>query len=546
MLFRIGLLLGFATLLRAAGESPVVPIHHLVLGDTNESALAVVVDPTVDKAVYTADLPLFATAEFERTIAPFIGQPINTQVLNDLAAAIKSYARSHDRLITDVTLPNQNVRGGILRLGVIVGRFNQVAITGNRWFSSKLLQERLGINPGDEIRLSVLESAVNWANTNPFRRVMVVVNPLQGTPGQANLLVGVREMRPWRFSAAVDNYGNDFLGNYHYTAAIQAGNLWGRDHLASYQFVTGGDINQYQAHAFNYRVPLSWRHFLEITAGYSHVDVTYGPFHIAGFNENAELKYTIPFRTGDNPIEGHVAVDFKRSNNNLEYGSAADPANFQQFPTFTDVIELNAGITYIKHDKHGAWVVVANGYLSPGHLERHNTSDVYHHARSGSDPSFAYGNLNLQRLQVLPHAFELQSRLTGQITNRNLLGTEQLTIGGPFNVRGFKTNVFTGDEGVVFSNDLLTPTLTSDLGRLFKKLPPLQTRFAAFYDFGELWYHQHFIDVGLKPLASAGVGLRSNISDRFSVNFDYGWQITRKPFPTMPNNYGHIKVVLAF
>jgi hemolysin activation/secretion protein len=547
MSFRFALLLVFATILHAASaESSVMLINRLVLADTNENALAVAVDPASGKKLYTENLALFATPEFERSIERFIGQPITTKSVNDIANTIKAYARSHDRLITEVTIPNQNVRDGTLRLGVIVGRFKDVAIKGNRYFSSDLLRERLGINPGDEIRLSVLESAVNWANTNPFRRVMVVINPLEGTPGQADLVVGVREMRPWRFSAAVDNYGNDVLGNYHYTAAIQAGNLWGRDHQASYQFVTGEHVSEYQVHAFNYRVPLPWRHFLELSASYSHVDVAFGPFHIAGFGENAELKYTVPFRTGDNPIEGHVALEFKRSNNNLEYGSAADPANFQQYPTFTDVLEANVGLTYIQHDKHGAWVVVANGYLSPGHLERHNTAAVYSVARTGADPSFAYGNLNIQRLQVLPHGFELQSRVTGQITNRNLIGTEQQSIGGPFNVRGFKTNVFTGDEGIIASNDLLTPTLTTNLTRLSAKLQPLQTRFAAFYDFGELWYHQHFIDVGLKPLASAGVGLRSNISDRFSVNFDYGWQITRKPFPTMPNNYGHIKVVLAF
>lgn len=162
-------------------------------------------------------------------MAAFIGKPITNELLNTLANAIAQHARENDRLIVKVIPPNQDISTGIFRLAVVVGRYNEFQFKGNRWFSSKLLQEKLGIKAGDEVRLSTLDDAVKWANTNPFRQVQVLINDLPNQPGKADLIVGVAERIPVRFTASYDDSGNQVLGTRHYTGALQFGNLWGRD-----------------------------------------------------------------------------------------------------------------------------------------------------------------------------------------------------------------------------------------------------------------------------------------------------------------------------
>jgi hemolysin activation/secretion protein len=544
MLKRAVLFLALVCTLGAATESPTFLFKRLALADSEAAVLAIKPDDSSPAILYVQGIPLLQQPDFEKTVAPFIGKPIGSELLNSLSNAIGAYAKAHDRLLTSVVIPNQNVGDGTVRLVVVFGRYKDIAVRGNRWFSSKLIQERMGVKPGDEVRLSVLESAVNWANTNPFRQVKVLVNPIANQPGKADLIIGVQEAAPWRVSGSVDNWGNVVLGEWHYAAAVQLGNLWGVDHQGSYQFITTDDIHRYQVHALNYRAPLPWRHFLEFGASYVRVNAPVGPaLTQTGRNESANLKYIVPVRGGDQPVELHVGVDFKRGNNDYEFGGTS------QLPTNVDTIQLTSGATVVRRDKRGATAFVANLNFSPGHLDAHNDTATYHTGRLGSNPTYVYGGLTVQRLTNLGRGWDLTNRLTTQLASTNLQGSEQLAAGGPTSVRGFNTNVFASDEGFVLSNDLLSPSITTPLQRFSKKFPPLETRFAVFYDAAQLWRHHVVIeDFAIAPIASAGLGLRMSVANNFSLNFDYGWQITRMPaiYKNTEHGHGHIKVVLAF
>jgi hemolysin activation/secretion protein len=543
MLSRAILVLSLMVTLHAAAAPETYLFKRIVIADSEAAALAVKVDPASPASVYVDKVSLFEGSDFEQAIAPLLGKPITPDVVNRLSALLTQFARTHDRLLANVQIPNQNVADGTLRFAVVIGRFNELSVRGNRWFSSQLLQEKLGIKPGDEVRLSVLEAAVNWANTNPFRRVKVIVNPIETQPGEANLLIGVQDIRPWRFAASADNYGNEILGQWHYTGSVQAGNLWGRDHRGSYQFVTTDNVHVYQAHVVDYNVPLPWRHFIEATASYVRLNPVFGVNNVlaqAARSEALDLKYTIPVRNGDDPIEVHTGIDFSRSNNNLEY------AGTRVYGSDVDTFQWTSGGSIVKHDKHGGWLFAASVSLSPGGIDGRNSSTAFQNARFGSTPRYVYGTVSVQRALSLGHGWDLSSRLLGQVASTNLVNG-QLAIGGPTSVRGFKTNVSAGDQGFVFNNDLLTPTITTSLEKFGKKLPPLETRFAAFYDAGNVNYKfRYSFDPHNRPLAGAGVGLRMSVSNSFTLSFDYGWQITRQPYQTNEHSYGHFKVGLAF
>lgn len=531
----------------AAGGTPAATstqeLMRLVLAGSEEKAVGMNVDTADSRYLYVDDLPLLASAEFQSVVSPFIGKPITLELLNNLGSAIGKYAREHDRLITKVLVPNQTVTDGTVRLVVVFGRFNQLAFAGNKWFSSKLLEERLGIKPGDEVRLSVLEEAVNWANTNPFRRLRVLVNEVTNQPGKADLLVGVQEVMPWRFAFAYDNYGNELLGTNHYTGSVQFGNLWGLDHQGSYQFVTTDDTQLYQLHSFNYRVPLRWRHFIDITGAYIRVkpEIVPGLISQPGETMLGNLRYTLPVRRGDNPIEFYAGLDFKRSNNDYEY------AGMSVRPRSTDTFQASVGGSVVRRDKRGNWLFSGTLYLSPGNVDQRNDQETYQSTRFGSNPRYLYAQVSIQRSLILPHDWQATSRLVGQIASTNLVPNEQMVIGGATSVRGFETNVFAGDEGFVMNNELQSPAIKTSLARLRKSLPALETRFAAFYDAAQVFVKKPIgTDPKKRPMASAGLGVRMNVSNNFSLNFDYGWQLTDLPYPVGRQSRGHIKAVLAF
>lgn len=548
----------------AAEPAPqVFLLKKLIITDSEEKAANLPADSGGNDArVFVQDVPVLSGADFRTGIEPLFGKPITNDLLNTLANAIAQYARQQDRLIVKVLPPNQDISAGVFRLAVVVGRYDKFQFKGNRWFSSKLLQEKLGIKPGDEVRLSTLEEAVKWANTNPFRQVKVLVNELANQPGKADLIVGVEERIPLRFTASYDNYGNDYLGNNHYTGAVQFGNLWGRDHQGSYQYTTTDDPRVFQSHAVDYRVPLPWRHYLQFSGGYLKVKPTSGGGVLkqTGQNISTSLRYVIPLRTGDSPIEFTTGIDFKEGNNTLAYNNVPIIAGT------TDIFQLTAGISMVKRDRRGAWLFGANVNASPGNINERNTNDAFS-SRKKSNPSYPAGGgkditatyvtsmLSVQRLLNLDRGWSLFSRALVQGASGNVPGNEQLSIGGSSTVRGFDERIYSGDQGFVFSNDLQTPTLKKNLSFL-KIRPPLETRFVAFYDAAQVFYKfRDNNDVFITPLASTGLGVRLSVATNFTLSADYGWQIThfsRKPTPgildyTTPTHArGHVKVVLAF
>jgi hemolysin activation/secretion protein len=223
-----------------------------------------------------------------------------------LAGEIKQYAIKHDRVV-NVLLPTQqaeDVAAGILRLGVVVSRYHELDFKGNRWFSSQLLKDKLGIHPGDEISIARLDEAVNWANTNPFRRLQVLLMPVDQKTGTTNLIVGVQERLPVRLMVSYDDTGSEVIGKRHYTGSLHYGNFLGRDHQLSYQFTTTDHQSVYRAQSLTYEVPLPWRHKLTLSASYLELNpMLYGVIAQTGRNAGADLRYTWPMSGKDLPTE---------------------------------------------------------------------------------------------------------------------------------------------------------------------------------------------------------------------------------------------------
>jgi hemolysin activation/secretion protein len=328
---------------------------------------------------------------------------------------------------------------------------------------------------------------------------------------------------------------------------VSYANLWGRDHQASYQYITSNKPHVFKAHGLDYRVPLPWRHYVQLSASYFHAqpELLDGLFLQDGETFTSDLRYTIPLRTGDNPIDVYTAVSFKESNNNLTW----DPhfTNIALPGITTDIFQLTTGASAVRRDKYGAWGFGANLTWSPGRVNTRNSELAFQESRAGAEPRYAYASFSVQRLLNLRHGWDLSSRAVLQIADGNLLATEQLSIGGGSSVRGFRENVFAGDEGFVFTTDLLTPALKYQVPRLSQRRGPLETRFLVFYDAANSRSKQSFItDPKRKPLASAGVGVRMSLATNFSLVADYGWQLTRLPYEVAEHSRGHIRVTFAY
>ncbi len=237
-------------------------------------------------------------------------------------------------------------------------------------------------------------------------------------------------------------------------------------------------------------------------------------------------------------------MDFKRSDNNLIFGGSPVPINT------VDVLQGTTGVTLVRKDHLGGWSFAVTANLSPGHLTPLQSNAVYKQARQGSQPRYLYGTLNVQRLTNIGGGWQVVSKLNAQYTSTNLQGSEQMSIGGSDTVRGYNERIYSGDQGIVFNNELQTPVINAKAGAIpasWKANGAIQARGLAFVDFGDVKYHKRIpSDIQLRSLASAGLGIRFGVGNNLSLSFDYGWRLRTIPNPGKGAGRGSIRVSMSY
>ncbi len=526
------------------------PIKRLyIAASANKAALAQA--PLAAGSVVALNMPLYATAEFKTFISSYIGKPITVESMINLQKDLITYGKNHDRLMVDTVQPNLDLEHGEIRIAVIIGHYDRLHFKGNRWFSDKQLENNLGINPGDEIKVSDLSNGINWANQNPFYNVQVLLDTMNKPNGIADLDITVNEQQPIRLAASYGNAFNSPLGNSAYTGSMQLGNLWGMSHELNYQYSTNNTPKLNQSHSFDYKAPLLNHDFIRVDVAYS-LAYPQSLFGYVGLNEKAkntvvDVRYIKPITKNIWTYEFSAGVDYKQVNTNLFFGEYTQPV------TVYDVGELILGENIRRKDKQGSWTLGVNLDYSPGGINSRNTHRVYAYnsatgASTGLSNQYEYGRIILERDTDLPYNMSWVARGQVQLSTTDLQGSEQFVIGGGSTVRGYTENL-AGDQGFVMNQELRSPYYSFHIPFTKKNslTNKLNLQIISFLDYGKVSYkHPRVTDINLGPLMGAGFGVRANVARHLNFGFDYGWQLLKPTYYEPSSRHGSFYGSLAY
>jgi len=493
------------------------------------------------------DVKFAAQPDFAPIVLPFIGQPFTIGSLDKLTSAVVVYYRNHDRPIVNVFAPQQNITNGYVQIVVVEGHVGEVAAKGAKYFPNDDFRNDLRLHAGDPISGQMLREDIDWMNQNPFHQSDVVFGP-GDAPGLTNLTVKTADRLPLRVFAGLDDAGNQFTGDWRYFAGFNYGDFLGLDQQLSYQFSTAEDTNLFTAHSGSWIIPLPWRHILTIYGDYSESSAnvpgttTPGLFHTTGTSWQASLRYEVPLRAPTNLTHSLVAgFDFKESNNNLAFGGTPVVSSVP-----ADVVQFVLGYQGSYVDPDGTTTGSIMGYVSPGNLTSGDTTQAYQMQNIDAKPYYEYAQFNLNRVTRLPYDFTWNERGVLQISDRALLPSEQLGLGGYDTVRGYDEREANGDEGFLLSSELVTPPVS--LGNMVGFAGATdQLQLLGFVDYGGSSLHSPG-PTQTNPntnLLGVGPGLRYNITPYMTFRFDYGFQLIKTGFDNRYDSRGHIGLVMS-
>ncbi len=536
----------------APASSPAVPPQAAAIVAPALKGVRLVPDPAAPGAAAEGidfhALPLLDRSDLRETLGRRLGQPLR---ITDIAAMIREIKLAYAKLgrpFVEVAVPPQDITSGGLTLVVIESRLGTLKVVGKKWFSESSYLAQLHLAPGQPIDKSRLNADLDWLARGGYRSATVQAAP-GGVLGTTDLVLEVQEQRPWRFYTGYSDSGTATTDDERITAGLSWGNAFGRGEELTYQLTTSPDLRTSVAHSGSYTVPIDrWHHVFRADAAWSTIraDIP-APFDSKGYSWQIGLNYEIPLRQwklGAATAVTHsltAGFDVKETNNNIEFSSMPITDNT------TQVVQFRASYDASAQDRLGGTSLRITGVLSPGGLMGNNDDEAFAGSRSGAQANYAYLNLSVQRQTKLPHGFSHSLTLTGQISSANLLGSEQLGLGGAHSVRGYDEGLVYGDQGVLLRNELYLPAF-SLTGKLGHGLPRDSVRLLGFWDYGAV-RNKHLL-AGEDPnliLSSVGVGLRYQLGERFNAQFDYGWQQADVGFPTREmHGRGHVSATVSW
>ena len=526
----------------ANDDQIIVPALHGLVFLASQSALQS--GGITTEGLTASGIALLETPEFRALMSPYLGQPLSLRVLNRLTRDVVLYFRTHGRPVVDVLVPEQNISTGTVQILVIEGRLGEVRAEGNRWFTAEQLTSTVRARPGAVIEGGPLLDDVTWLNQNPFRQVDLVFTRGKNL-GETDVVLRTHDRYPLRVYTGYEDSGNALTGFDRVLVGANWGNAFGRDEQLNYQLSASPDFKKLVAHSASYVVPIvALRHTLTVFGSYatSKPELAGGIFALDGRTWQVSARYRVPIAGLGTWTRALTAgLDFKRSNNNLSFGGT------QIFAQENDVIQAIAGFSASNTDKQGITSVDFTLALSPGSLTNGNETSAYRAARSFARPEYAYARLELERMLKLPGGFSWVVRGTAQLASTNLLGSEQLGLGGANSLRGYEEREANGDNGFILVNELHGPPQSWSFGLKFGSTP---ARFdpLVFVDYGMVQSHQRLPgEPSQLTLASAGLGFRYQIGANLNARFDYGWQLKDSSVSDgRRSSRAHVSVTIGF
>ena len=472
---------------------------------------------------------LLPAAEIEELLKPFTGKGREYGDVQRALEALELRYRSGGYSAVQVTVPEQELGRGSVRLNVLEPRIARVLVEGNKAFSEANIRASLpALKTGSSPRAGDISANVQLANENPAKQADIVLR-LAEKEGEVEARVAVVDSDPLKVFATLDDTGNSQTGYYRLGVGVQYANLFDRDHVGTLNYITSPqDPGQVKIYSASYRLPLySFGDSIDILAAHSDVDAgvtqtTLGGLAFSGQGNVFGLRYNqLLARSGE-------------YSQRLVY--ALDRRAYQNVCTFVDLNNTPCG------GAPGASVTVrpvsltySGNWAAPGRVSDFNLGYAVNvpGAGRGNDVDFALARpsptggagasarysiarFGASHIGAFAGDWQFRLALTAQLTSDALVPGEQFGIAGANAVRGFLEREVARDKGQIATAEIYTPNLADMLVANKGALRAL-----AFYDTGTAQNNPLEGETDQKTtIASIGLGVRWAIEKSVSLRFD--------------------------
>ncbi len=443
---------------------------------------------------------VFTPEALSEITTPFEGRALGPSELANLRRALTELYVSHGYVTSGAVIPDQRLEDGVLRVDIVEGSLEEIAIAGNDRLRTGYLRGRLELASDTPLNASALQDQLQLLQRDPnLGRVQASLTP-GSRRGLSRLDVAVEESRPYDLRLTGSNDRNPEVGST------------GGKGYAEYRSLTGfGDRLSLEGEATegfwaidaSFEVPVT-AYDTRFRARYrrSRGEIVESPFDDLDVESTVQsFGFTLSHpvhRSATTELRLGITGEHRRTDTDYVFGS------FDFIPG-SEGGDVHVSVLRVFQEWSRRWparALAARSTLNVG-------LDILDATTNGSgvpDSRFFswLGQLVLAQ-QLPPELLSSQAifRTDIQLANDPLFSIEQFAVGGVRTVRGYRENRIVRDNGWVSSLELRVPVLRRRDGNGLLFLMP-------FFDIGRGWNERRegFGLVEDETIGSLGVGAR--------------------------------------
>ncbi len=456
-------------------------------------------------------------ADIEKTVYPFMGEQKTIEDVEQARAALEKYYQDAGYLTVSVSIPQQEVNAGLVKLLVTEGSVERLRVVDSHYNTHAEIKARANeFSEGKVPHFPTAQKELGTLNRNQNRQVNPVLRPGQ-TPGKLEVDLKVQDKLPLHGNVELNDRYSPNTTELRLNAGVRYENLWQKDHSLGLNFqVSPEDTNQVKVFSGTYIIPrLNGDYFAAYAVVSDSNIAAVGDINVVGNGYITGARYIHPLPL----LEGYyhsitLGADYKIFKESLTLQGADSNIN-------TPISYLTTSLGYDATAQSSLGQTQASLVVNMAPRLLGNTSKEFDAKRDGAGANYIYLRSDIKQLYTHATGWALQAKLAWQLANQALISTEQFTVGGVESVRGYLESSRLGDSGLSGSIELRTPPITKYLKEY--RFAEYLKEFYAF-TFADAGYVKIRNAAGLEPnyeLYSAGLGAKLKTHSGVFAYVDY-------------------------
>ena len=465
--------------------------------------------------------------ELKQNLKAYVGKELSFNQIQEVLAVVTKVYRDKGYFVARAYLGKQDLvkNDNLLFISIIEGKYGKIKLNNNSLVNDNSLQAILdNAKSNGIINVKDIERALLLINDRNGVKVSSSVVEAGKEVGSSNLNIDTTSTKRVDGYIVADNYGSRYTGYNRVQGLININSPFNiGDKISISGLVSNGaDLKNGK---IAYELPLN----------------SYGlksDFAYTRTNYNLVEEYKSLDAKGNSSIyEAGLSYPLIRSTNENLYLKGKyyhkDMNDFMSGDKYEDK-SINSFVTTLEYDKNYSIGtlparVFANLNLTTGHLSSKNNNP--NNGNYNKVDTYISNDIYFNEI------FSLNTNLTAQkvLGNKNLDGSEDLTLGGPNAVKLYPYSEQSAENGYIASFEL------------FSKLPNIASynhKIGLFYDMGNV-YQEKNLDTTFqrKTLQDIGLGYYSSFDD-FFLRAQIAWGLNSKPISSEYTNHKNSKFLV--